>query len=50
MYKNKCEAGGTVHVVIGMAGADLDAEIWRDVPWSVYHDQVFGYSMVSSYL
>lgn len=29
--------------------ADLDNETYKDVPWSVYHDQVFGYSQVCCY-
>jgi hypothetical protein len=47
VYKNECTPGAPVHVVIGMAGADLDTEAWNPVPWSVYHDQVFGYSMMT---
>lgn len=47
VYKNQCLDGGVVHVVAGMAGASLDSATYKTVPWSVYHDQAFGYTMVT---
>jgi len=35
-----------VHVVLGMAGAFLDNADYLPVPWSLYHDQRFGYVQI----
>lgn len=35
---------GIVHVIIGMAGAAVDTQTYFNTSWSVYHDQVFGYT------
>jgi len=44
MYKNKCVADGVTHVLIGMAGQNLDNGKYNPVEWTKYHDQQFGYS------
>lgn len=50
--KGVCVSGGTdfgiVHVVIGMAGMSLDAASYMKKDWSVFHDQVFGYTIIES--
>ena len=47
MYKQVCTEGAPTYVVLGMAGAALDDETYYNKPWSVYHDQVFGYTHVA---
>jgi len=49
VYKGKCTDGGTVHVVIGMAGQSLD-NLWMDRPeWSVFRDAThFGVSLLQT--
>ena len=39
---------GIVHVVIGMAGMSLDTASYMKKEWSVFHDQVFGYTIIES--
>jgi hypothetical protein len=35
-----------VNVVLGMGGCALDDETYMNKTWSVFHDQVFGYTKV----
>ena len=44
VYKNKCVANGVTHVLIGMAGQNIDTGKYNHVEWSKYHDQQYGYS------
>ncbi|CAF3957658.1 unnamed protein product [Rotaria magnacalcarata] len=46
MYQKKCVADGITHVLIGMAGQNLDTGVYSSVPWSQYHDQQFGYTTI----
>jgi hypothetical protein len=46
MYQNKCVSDGVIHVLIGMAGQNLDSGKYSGVTWSKYHDQEFGYSTI----
>ncbi|CAF0728269.1 unnamed protein product [Didymodactylos carnosus] len=44
MYRNECNPNGTVHLLIGMAGQNLDDGQYSNATWSQYHDQEFGYT------
>jgi len=49
VFNTTCTAGGTVHVVIGMAGYSLTHNAQNPAPpWLVnFHDQEFGYTTLS---
>jgi len=40
--------GAPIHLVIGMAGAALDVASYMGKDWSVYHDQEYGYSVITT--
>ncbi|CAF1079501.1 unnamed protein product [Rotaria sordida] len=46
MYQRSCVEDGVTHVLIGMAGQNLDSGVYSTVPWSKYHDQQFGYTTI----
>ena len=46
MFQGKCVSDGTTHVLIGMAGQDLDSGVYTGQTWSQYHDQQFGYTSI----
>jgi len=46
MYQNKCVTDGVTHVLIGMAGQNLDGGKYSGAEWSKYHDQQFGYTTI----
>jgi hypothetical protein len=46
MYQGKCVSDGVTHILIGMAGQDLDAGKYSSAAWSKYHDQQFGYTTI----
>ena len=49
VYKNFCQKGGTVHIVIGTAGQTEDSEIYLPPYWSLFrrHDNPYGYGRVT---
>ncbi|CAF3389336.1 unnamed protein product [Rotaria sp. Silwood1] len=46
MYKQQCVSDGITHVLIGMAGQDIDSGEYSGAEWSIYHDQEYGYSQL----
>ena len=46
VYKQVCDPKGTVHIVVGSAGYELDDAGTYNVPWSIYHEINFGYLRV----
>jgi len=46
MYQNRCIADGVTHVLIGMAGQDIDDGDYSGAEWSIYHDQEYGYTQL----
>ena len=46
MYQQKCVSDGITHVLIGMAGQDIDSGEYSGAEWSIYHDQKYGYSQI----
>jgi hypothetical protein len=46
MYQNKCVSDGVTHVLIGMAGQNLDGAKYSGAEWSKYYDQQFGYTTI----
>ena len=46
MYQSKCVSDGIIHVLIGMAGQDLDTWKYSGAEWTKYHDQEFGYTTI----
>ncbi|CAF3738515.1 unnamed protein product [Rotaria sordida] len=46
MFQQKCVSDGITHVLIGMAGQNLDSGSYSTVEWSKYHDQQFGYTTI----
>jgi hypothetical protein len=46
MYQNRCTSDGITHVLIGMAGQDIDDGDYSGAEWSIYHDQEYGYSLL----
>ena len=46
MFQEKCVSDGITHVLIGMAGQDLDDGAYTGQAWSQYHDQHFGYTTI----
>lgn len=48
MFREKCVSDGIVHVLIGMAGQDLDTGPYVSKSWSKYHDQKFGYTTIAA--
>ena len=46
MYQQRCVPDGITHVLIGMAGQDLDNGTYSGAEWSIYHDQEFGYTQL----
>ena len=47
VYKQKCNSKGTVHIVVGSAGFELDTAGTWDVPWSEHFEAEFGYLRVT---
>lgn len=43
LYRNKCTADGTVHIVVGTAGRPIDLEFFEDKPWLRFSSEEFGY-------
>ena len=48
MYQYKCVSDGVTHVLIGMAGQNLDKGTYSGAAWSKYHDQQYGYTTISA--
>jgi hypothetical protein len=46
MFQRKCVDDGITHVLIGMAGQDIDTGEYSGAEWSMYHDQEYGYSQL----
>ncbi|CAF3761640.1 unnamed protein product [Adineta steineri] len=46
MYHYRCIDDGITHLLIGMAGQDLDSGPYSGAEWSLYHDQQFGYTTI----
>jgi hypothetical protein len=46
MYREQCVNDGITHVLIGMAGHNLDFDTYTGAKWSLYHDQQFGYTQI----
>ncbi|CAF1042516.1 unnamed protein product [Rotaria sordida] len=46
MFQHKCVDDGIVQVLIGMAGQDLDTGSYSGAEWSLFHDQLFGYTTI----
>ncbi|CAF2126035.1 unnamed protein product [Rotaria magnacalcarata] len=46
MFQQKCVSDGITHVLIGMAGQDIDSGQYSGAAWSIYHDQEYGYSQL----
>ena len=47
VYRSRCTPSGTIHIVIGSAGADIDSAPQYDVPWSEHLEMSYGYGRVS---
>ena len=48
VYKEVCQEGAPVHIVVGTAGKVLDHSDYWPVSWSVYRDQSnFGYGRIT---
>ena len=47
VHKNTCDPKGTVHIVVGSAGYELDNAEKYDFSWSLHNEQNFGYLRVS---
>jgi len=48
MYQQKCVANGITNVLIGMAGIGLDSRTYSVNEWSQYHDQQYGYTIITA--
>jgi hypothetical protein len=46
MYQQNCITDGITHVLIGMAGQDLNLNRYATTRWSQYHDHEFGYTTI----
>ncbi|CAF1112961.1 unnamed protein product [Adineta steineri] len=46
MYKERCISDGITHVLIGMAGQDIDSGEYSGAEWSMYYDQEYGYTQL----
>ncbi|CAF3702659.1 unnamed protein product [Rotaria sp. Silwood1] len=46
MFQQKCVDDGITHILIGMAGQDIDNGEYSDAEWSIYHDQQYGYTQL----
>jgi hypothetical protein len=46
MYQERCVSDGITHVLIGMAGQDIDGGEYSGAEWSMYRDQEYGYSQI----
>ena len=47
VYKQECKDDGIVHIVIGTAGMTVDSNVWLKKPWSMYHENTYGYGRVT---
>jgi len=50
VYKQNCMGlgqGGTVHIVVGTAGYELDDEDWMPKNWSLFHNNNYGFGTIS---
>lgn len=47
VYKNQCRDDGIIHIVVGSAGKKIDLDIWFDKPWSMFHQNEYGYGVVT---
>lgn len=47
MQKGQCTPGAPVHIVVGTAGKDLDTEDYYPVPWSLFHENDYGYGKLT---
>ncbi len=48
MYQQKCVDDGITNALIGMAGIALDSRPYSTTDWSQYHDQQYGYTIISA--
>jgi len=48
VYHNECTRDGTVNIVIGTAGYELDNVAWYNVTWSLNHIYAFGYGVITT--
>ena len=46
VYKHVCNPRGTVHIVVGSAGFELDDRGLYNFPWSLHYERNFGYLRV----
>jgi hypothetical protein len=46
MYQQRCVSDGITHVLIGMAGQDIDSGEYTGAEWSIYHDEAYGYAQL----
>jgi hypothetical protein len=46
MYQQRCVSDGITHVLIGMAGQDIDSGEYTGAEWSIYHDEEYGYAQL----
>ena len=44
MYQQRCVSDGITNVLIGMAGQDVDSGEYTGAEWSIYHNEVYGYT------
>ncbi|CAF4388815.1 unnamed protein product, partial [Adineta steineri] len=42
----RCISDGITHVLIGMAGQDIDSGEYSGAEWSMYYDQEYGYTQL----
>lgn len=42
-----CTPGAPVHIVVGTAGKNVDTEDYFPVPWSLYHENNYGYGRLT---
>ena len=47
VYRQECRNDGILHLIVGSAGAGVDTEDYYGMPWSVYHENDYGYGRVT---
>lgn len=47
LYKGKCTEDGILHLIVGTAGKDVDADVWYDKDWSIFRSNDYGYGRVT---
>ena len=47
LYKNKCVDDGIIHLTVGAAGQSIDADVWYEKEWSLFHVNNYGYGRIT---